>query len=234
MAVPVLDEEGDEGRSQGAHSALLEFASAEKARSSTEKEGVITEDLEGIIRCVAQTGAAACYPWDALRLLLARKVELVLGDFWRDAPDLELRDGETFWHVVVEPLTRSLLEPRREGAPWTSQRLCELLSKPQRSYRSTRKFLFALQRAILVTTTEEEIVPRQRGVSAVSAEGSAASVPEESTVDSTAAAVAAAAAATAAPFVGLATGREAGCDAEAPSGRKRKLPEELSNGVASE
>eukprot|EP00438_Fugacium_kawagutii_P018350 Skav224071 [mRNA] locus=scaffold432:57103:59019:+ [translate_table: standard] len=78
-----------------------------------------------------------CLGASAAKLFEAAKLEKVLADFWREVPDLKLPAGETFV-AAVEPLTRSLLEPRREGAPWTTQRLCELLAKPRSGYKSTR------------------------------------------------------------------------------------------------
>eukprot|EP00442_Polarella_glacialis_P005100 CAMPEP_0115110236 /NCGR_PEP_ID=MMETSP0227-20121206/39255_1 /TAXON_ID=89957 /ORGANISM="Polarella glacialis, Strain CCMP 1383" /LENGTH=296 /DNA_ID=CAMNT_0002509235 /DNA_START=47 /DNA_END=937 /DNA_ORIENTATION=- len=277
------------GHSSGAHAALLKFAAASNKAGALPDES-ITDELEGIIRDVAQTGAATVYPWDALRLLLASKVEHVLSDFWKDAPDVQLREGESFQHIAVEPLTRSLLEPRREGAPWTTQRLCELLAEPRSSYKSTRKYVYALQRAVLITTTEEavaplpascgEIVHAHRGAAAVSSSTAASAevgsegLPEttggEPTVSNTAAnsvavggsgavtpATALGGSACEAPAetpelgastdvlaetVGEASGELAGTEGVPANGavssprvgQKRKLPEELSNGVVSE
>jgi len=148
---------GGEGASQRcAHSGLLEFAAAAEAGALPSSDTKLTEELEGIIREVAETGVTNGYPWDALRQLLARKVEIVLGDFWRDAPDVQLQEGESFEGIAVEPLRRSLCEPRREGAPFTVQRLCELLVEP-RVYKSTRKYLYAVQRAVVVSSTEEAV-----------------------------------------------------------------------------
>mmetsp|Transcript_52542 Transcript_52542/g.168451 ORF Transcript_52542/g.168451 Transcript_52542/m.168451 type:complete len:194 (+) Transcript_52542:52-633(+) len=144
------------GTPRSAHTVLLEFAAAAKAGALPSPDQ-ITEDLESIIREVAQTGVVNGYSWDALRLLLARKLEHVLNDFWREVPDVQVQEGETFERAAVEPLTRSLLEPRREGAPFTVQRLCELLTEPRLLYKSTRKYLYAVQRAVLVTMTEEAL-----------------------------------------------------------------------------
>ncbi|CAL1130476.1 unnamed protein product [Cladocopium goreaui] len=117
-----------EGAAAKGHAALLKFVFQQilntcpvphrKAAGTLSEEVTLSEELEGIIRGLAENGAAACYPWDALRILLAAKLEKVLADFWREAPDLKLREGETFG-AAVEPLTRSLLEPRREGR-WPS------------------------------------------------------------------------------------------------------------------
>merc|ERR1719356_222533 len=89
-------------------------------------------------------------------------VEVVLADFFRDSPDVEVAEGESFEHAIVEPLTRSLLEPRREGAPFTVQRMCELLAEPRQVYKSTRRYLYALQRSVLITATEEVLAQQQQ------------------------------------------------------------------------
>merc|ERR1719272_1022049 len=75
------------------HAGLVEFAAAIKAGlvdGSTGKTA-ISEEAEGAIREVAETGAADIYPWDDFRLLLARKIEIVLGEFWRDSQDVEVQ-----------------------------------------------------------------------------------------------------------------------------------------------
>mmetsp|Transcript_38173 Transcript_38173/g.105224 ORF Transcript_38173/g.105224 Transcript_38173/m.105224 type:complete len:237 (-) Transcript_38173:185-895(-) len=223
--------EGDTPRS--AHDGLVQFAAAAKAAIAGGNAGglpelsagnvPIPEDLESLICDVAKTGSVNSYPWDALRLLLARKVELVLGEFWRDAPDVEVQEGESFERAAVEPLMRSLLEPRREGPPFTVQRICELLSEPRLVYKSTRRYLYALQRAVLVTATEEVLAQQQQqrqpqlwqmpplpdggGISA------APPSPTGASLDST---------------VAAATGASNG------AGKKRKLSPELSNGIVSE
>jgi len=189
-----------------AHSALLEFAASAKAGSlPSGLDAPLAEELEAIIREVARTGATNGYSWDALRRLLAHKMELVLGDFWRDVPDLQLQEGESFERSAVEPLTRSLLELRRDGAPFTVQRMCELLAEPRGVYKSTRKYLYALQRAVLVTSTEEALA-----------------------IQTPATGFSAAAFATPGATVGD------GSSLDPPANRKRKLPPELANGVVAE
>mmetsp|Transcript_39260 Transcript_39260/g.117337 ORF Transcript_39260/g.117337 Transcript_39260/m.117337 type:complete len:246 (+) Transcript_39260:86-823(+) len=240
---PLSGGEGSAPRSS-AHKVLLEFAAASQAAASQSAGAgaeagsspsagaaveagavphtpAVTEELEGIIRDVAQTGSVNGYPWDSLRWLLARKVEHVLGEFWRDVPDVSVQEGESFERTVVEPLTRSLLEPRREGAPFTAQRLCELLTEPRLLYKSTRKYLYALQRAVLVTMTEEALLQMPLGSTAPVA---ALAVPD---VDATPAGQAAPAGAADAPAGDAAA-------AGTSAGRKRKLPQELANGVVCE
>ncbi|CAE7491492.1 PPP4R2r [Symbiodinium natans] len=175
-------------------------------------------------------------------------MEKVLSEFWRDVPDLTLREGENFQQSAVEPLTQSLLEPRREGAPWTTQRLCELLAQPRASYKSTRKFMYALQRAILITTTEEALAPRAVPVLQLSGPGGLLLDAAEGRATETTTAAAISAAATLPPdSEGVATlqgdtlteapkedGTESQAPASTPTARKRKLPEELANGAVEE
>mmetsp|Transcript_21181 Transcript_21181/g.41395 ORF Transcript_21181/g.41395 Transcript_21181/m.41395 type:complete len:222 (-) Transcript_21181:142-807(-) len=211
---------GEAGAQRNAHVVLLEFAATAESGAVPSPEP-LTEELESIICHVAKTGAASGYPWDALRLLLARKLEHVLCDFWRDAPDVHLPEGQSFETVAVEPLSHALLEPRREGAPFTAQRLCELLAEPRLIYKSTRKYLYAVQRAILVTVTEEALVqrPPARMAPAVDARSAVDHPATNGQV------------AESEDFAAVTADCAAGANT---AGRKRKLPAELSNGVVSE
>jgi len=155
----VGDGEGEGSTPPIGHSALLEFAALAKADSPLQAD-CITEELESIVAEIARSGLTTTYPWDALSHLLARKMERVLEDFWRDSPDVKLQDGESFEQTTIKPLMASILEPSREGAPFTVQRLCELLVEPRRIYKSTRRFLYALQRALVISATEEAIANR--------------------------------------------------------------------------
>merc|ERR1712136_612549 len=80
-------------------------------------------------------------------------------EFWHDAPDCPLAEGESFDNVI-EPLKRSILEPQREGPPFTVQRICELLVDPRHTYKSTRRYIYALQRVVLIRMTEEVFTHR--------------------------------------------------------------------------
>jgi len=167
-------------QSSALHAALLEFAAGAGGHDSTISAAesaaatatgasagaaaALPEELESIIREVAATGGARDYPWDALRLLLARKIELVLREFWKEAPDLPVAENTSFELCAVEPMTRSIMEARREGPPFTVQRLCELLAEPRHLYKSTRKFMLALQRTLLVMSTEEVSVSKSPAV----------------------------------------------------------------------
>lgn len=187
--------------------SLMEFAAAAQAGAIPGgSDAPLTEELEAIVREVARTGTTNGFPWESLRRLLARKVELTLADHWRETQDVVLQEGDNFETTVVEPLTRSLLEPRREGAPFTLQRLCELLVEPKGIYKTTRKYLYAVQRAILITSTEEATIDAPAALDATVAPVMVGPAPE--------------------PAPAVVQG--------APESRKRKLPEELSNGVVAE
>eukprot|EP00747_Dinoflagellata_sp_TGD_P211685 gnl/TRDRNA2_/TRDRNA2_84894_c0_seq1.p1 gnl/TRDRNA2_/TRDRNA2_84894_c0~~gnl/TRDRNA2_/TRDRNA2_84894_c0_seq1.p1 ORF type:complete len:259 (-),score=74.39 gnl/TRDRNA2_/TRDRNA2_84894_c0_seq1:88-822(-) len=226
--------EGGDGK-PSAHARLLEFAAA----GLTGRGDAIPEELEDVIREVAKTGAVDSYPWESMRMLLARKAQSVLDDFWRDAPDVELREGDSFELAIVEPITRSLLEPRRAGAPFTAQRICELLSEPRRVYKSTKRFLYALHRSLVVEATEESLLNRScraaKTAAAPAKEDVAEAVPAVATVSSTEAAPAsepqAPAAATEPPTAAeppAAAAEDGGAAAagEEARGQKRKEPPE--------
>lgn len=149
--------EGENGTLQSATSALLEFAAGAAKADDASGPQHISEELEGIVLDIARGGAATSYPWDALCHLLARKMERVLQEFWKDSPDVKMQDGETFEQSIIKPLMASILEPHRGGPPFTVQRLCELLVEPRRIYKSTRRFLYALQRALVVIATEDSL-----------------------------------------------------------------------------
>ena len=127
-------------------------------------------------------------------------------EFWEDAQDVQLAADATFTDTYIRPLTDSLMKPVRDGAPFTVQRMCELLSEPRKQYKSTRKYVYALQRMVLVHLTEEEIVEASNGFIA-SALLAAAAVPPASSSD---------------PRI---------LGEKEVVGQKRMLPEELSNGI---
>jgi len=220
MAVPVVSEasaaepspKGAEGGTlRSAHRGLMEFAAA--AQSETPSPGVgetIPEELEELVRDIARTGAVAAYPWTALRVLLARKMELVLAEHWREAPPAEAVEGGSAEGSTAErspePLAQSLLDSRREGPPFTLQRICELLVEPRGIYKSSRSYRYALQRLVLIMATEELLgCGGTAGLSAVTT-----------------------------PLLGDADAACGNNGSPPQAGRKRKLPPELSNGVVCE
>eukprot|EP00439_Symbiodinium_sp_Y106_P044233 s1916_g5.t1 len=84
--------EGGEESKPNAHAALLQFASA------AEEEMTLSDELEGIIRNLAETGAAACYPWDALRILLVRSS----AKGWPIFADIEHTGNDSCWHMAIQ------------------------------------------------------------------------------------------------------------------------------------
>jgi|EP00927_Polykrikos_kofoidii_P059948 hypothetical protein len=233
------------------HAGLVEFAARVKVARTASASAVVVEpqgdsaipdELEGILLHVAKTGEVSGYPWEDLRFLLVRKMELVLAEFWRDVPDIEVQEGESFVRAKVEPLTSCLLEPRRDGPPFTVQRLCELLVEPRLMYKSTRRYLYAVQRAVLITATEDELAQQsqqrqpeqlpqlQVHHSAVASEGPSA-MPQAAPPSDTVAVVEAS---TVPPSVGDAAVVGGSTVVGNWAGKKRKLSPELSNGVVRE
>jgi serine/threonine-protein phosphatase 4 regulatory subunit 2 len=165
----------------------------------------LSDELELVVKDVALTGDLSAYPWEDLRVLLVRKMDMVLREFWEDVKDVQVKTDVTFVDAYIHPLSQSLMKPLRDGAPFTVQRLCELLVEPRKQYKSTRKFLYAVQRMVTVYLTEDEIIEASNSVFTGEIFSAAAMRPPV-------------------PANTTSQVREV-------VGQKRKLPEELCNGI---
>jgi serine/threonine-protein phosphatase 4 regulatory subunit 2 len=190
--------------SRSARTAVL-ASFAKSAQEGQPGPAGIPDELELVVRDIAVTGDLSAYPWEDLRVLLVRKMELVLAEFWEDVKDVQVKADATFVDACVHPLSQSLMKPLRDGAPFTVQRFCELLAEPRKQYKSTRKYLYALQRMLCVYLTEDEIVEASNCVFVGSRFSAAALRPPVATT--------------------------MGTQVTEVVGQKRKLPEELANGT---
>eukprot|EP01122_Echinamoeba_exundans_P017026 TRINITY_DN8828_c0_g1_i1.p1 TRINITY_DN8828_c0_g1~~TRINITY_DN8828_c0_g1_i1.p1 ORF type:complete len:275 (-),score=59.79 TRINITY_DN8828_c0_g1_i1:73-897(-) len=124
-----------------AHRALLaEFAAA------SEKQ--LSPQLEKIVHDISLVGVT-CYPWDHLKQLLAYKLSLVLDDHNCRTPEMRFEEKR---NTLLKQL-QSFVDP-----PFTVQRLCELLVNPG-LYSNTHKYLFAVDKVLLVTSTQQTLSP---------------------------------------------------------------------------
>jgi len=188
--------------------ALAAFAKA--VQEGQPGPAILPGELESIVHEVALSGDLPGYPWEDLRVLIAQKMDLVLRSFFDEVQDVQVKADANFADAFIRPLTQSLMKPLRDGAPFTVQRLCELLVEPRKQYKSTRKYLYALQRLITVQLSEDE-VREAANAFIVGANLSAANVPP--------------------PTGASLPGVGAPVVATEAVGQKRKLPEELQNGT---
>eukprot|EP00906_Rhabdomonas_costata_P000563 RCo000720 len=116
--------------------ALRAFANAECKQ--------VSADLMDLIAFVAVTGRN-CFDWAALKQVLVQRAKEILGE-----------DGDISFAQDKEELLASLAAFR--GAPFTLQRLCEILADPDRHYRNKDKLLFALSKQVTVLSTLEPML----------------------------------------------------------------------------
>lgn len=127
----------------------------------------LTEPLRGLVAEMALTGVIR-YNWPLMRPLLDHLMELQLRHY-EESSSVEvgparpvLLDGEPL-DSVIERL-RSYLNGF-DSAPWTAQRLAELLLEPGKQYKQLHKLALALEKLLLVssgvpTTVEPPPPPR--------------------------------------------------------------------------
>lgn len=115
-----------------------------------------TEDLRGILEIIAGTGKY-WHDWPMLKSLLSFRLKQVLTEYYEShiAGDIGSRQnlisGETYPDLVKR--LDQALDSFVEGPPFTVQRLCEILLKPQSIYPNIAKVSLALEKILLVTST---------------------------------------------------------------------------------
>jgi len=136
--------------------ALKDFADGDKSE--------IGEILEDIIGDVARTGQYI-HPWNYLKHLYSYKIDKVTSSFLGSNPPLG-EDGNKNEELTskLEEFRKSLISmfDKFRCAPFTIQRISELLVNPSKHYKSSAKFLRGLEKNILVVSTVESVTPDQR------------------------------------------------------------------------
>lgn len=114
---------------------------------------------------VAETGKSRL-PWELVRPAFLWKVKSCMDEMvrWhrqREGPDsVDLNEGSETKRVYDFVLEKA---GNFEAAPFTWQRMCELLSSPSRHYRKADKYFRALDKTINVVTTVSEDGRRMTG-----------------------------------------------------------------------
>ncbi|KAG5330378.1 PP4R2 phosphatase, partial [Acromyrmex charruanus] len=125
---------------------------------------VIPQELEDYLCWVAKTGDPV-YQWPLIKTLVREKLTRVMTDFYESCPTLELAPCPNVEHFNYDIMKSNLLERLESfaNAPFTVQRICELLTAPRKEYNRVDKFMRAIEKNILVVSTREPGPITRRG-----------------------------------------------------------------------
>ncbi|CAF3048004.1 unnamed protein product [Rotaria sp. Silwood2] len=135
-------------------SSNLVIDNLDKFLEKSENERVLTPELEQILVQIAKTGFTS-YPWEKIKPLFLKKLNLVLHEFNTESNMDKLDIHPNIDRSTFEELKSDIIERINsfENAPFTIQRLCELLLSPRANYRRTDKFIRGLTKCVSVVTT---------------------------------------------------------------------------------
>nr|CAG4647342.1 EOG090X0BWU [Megafenestra aurita]SVE92609.1 EOG090X0BWU [Megafenestra aurita] len=125
-----------------------------------QKTSEIPKSLEEYINHLAKTGETL-FPWPKIRGVLRHKLELVIANFKEVCPTENLPPCPNVEPFQFETMRDKILEQFDSFtcAPFTIQRLCELLCAPRKHYKRTDKFMRGIEKNLLVVSTVD---PEQR------------------------------------------------------------------------
>ncbi|CAH0560617.1 unnamed protein product [Brassicogethes aeneus] len=116
----------------------------------------IPRELEEYLCFVAKTGDPV-YQWGAIKTLFREKLINVITEFYESCasmeiqacPNVEIFNYDSMKNFILEKLDTFV------SAPFTVQRICELLTTPRKEYNRIDKYMRALEKNILVVSTTE-------------------------------------------------------------------------------
>lgn len=123
---------------------------------SNQKPAEIPSVLDEYLSHIAKTGDTL-FPWHKLKPLLCRKLELVMNEFHKISPTDDLPALPNVEVFKYEDMKAKVLEAVNSfnSAPFTIQRLCELVVDPRKHYKRTDKFMRGVEKNVLVVSTIE-------------------------------------------------------------------------------
>ncbi|CAG9856694.1 unnamed protein product [Phyllotreta striolata] len=116
----------------------------------------IPRELEEYLCFVAKTGNTV-YQWATIKSLFREKLINVITEFYESCssmdippcPNVEMFNYDMMKNFILEKLDTFA------AAPFTVQRICELLTTPRKEYNRIDKYMRALEKNILVVSTTE-------------------------------------------------------------------------------
>uniref|UniRef100_A0A023GBT0 Putative serine/threonine protein phosphat n=1 Tax=Amblyomma triste TaxID=251400 RepID=A0A023GBT0_AMBTT len=123
---------------------------------SNQKPAEIPSILDEYLSHIAKTGDTL-FPWHKLKPLVCRKLELVMNEFHKISPTDDLPALPNVEVFKYEDMKTKVLEAVNSfnSAPFTIQRLCELVVDPRKHYKRTDKFMRGIEKNVLVVSTIE-------------------------------------------------------------------------------
>lgn len=116
----------------------------------------IPRELEEYLCFVAKTGDPV-YQWSVIKHLLREKLINVVTEFYESCSLVDIqpcKNVEKFDYDIMKSFILEKLDTF-VSAPFTVQRLCELLTTPRKEYNRIDKFMRALEKNVLVVSTVE-------------------------------------------------------------------------------
>ncbi|XP_044749931.1 serine/threonine-protein phosphatase 4 regulatory subunit 2 isoform X2 [Coccinella septempunctata] len=116
----------------------------------------IPRELEEYLCFVAKTGDPV-YQWSTIKHLLREKLINVVTEFYESCSLLDIqpcKNVEKFDYDIMKSFILERLDTF-VSAPFTVQRICELLTTPRKEYNRIDKFMRALEKNVLVVSTVE-------------------------------------------------------------------------------
>lgn len=116
----------------------------------------IPRELEDYLCFVAKTGDPV-YQWPTIKNLFREKLISVITDFYEACPSIEIPPCPNVDVFNYDTMKSFILEKLDafSAAPFTIQRICELLTAPRKEYNRIDKYMRALEKNILVVSTIE-------------------------------------------------------------------------------
>ncbi|XP_041348281.1 serine/threonine-protein phosphatase 4 regulatory subunit 2-A-like [Gigantopelta aegis] len=110
--------------------------------------------LEQFLQRIAKTGETL-FPWPRLKPLLVSKLDEVMKHFNQEVPGDHFSMCPNVENVRYDDMRSRILSSLDafHGAPFTIQRLCELITNPKRHYNRSDKFLRGIEKNVLVVST---------------------------------------------------------------------------------
>lgn len=116
----------------------------------------IPRELEEYLSFVAKTGDPV-YQWSSIKSLFREKLINVITEFYETCPSVEIPPCPNVDLFNYDSMKNFILEKLDTfaAAPFTVQRICELLTAPRKEYNRIDKYMRALEKNILVVSTTE-------------------------------------------------------------------------------